>query len=281
MSRDRLIQDAYDDFLLSRKAALRTQSTLEFYHHTLGRFVKWVPVDDPKDLSARHVRQFLSTLAESRLTDSTLHAHARSIRAFCRFLLAEEYIGRPIQFEMPHMAKRIMPRLSLEQVQRLIQASRNAKERAVVLTLLDSGLRRSEVCNLRWADVNLETGIILVRSGKGRKDRLAVVGVKTRRALLKWRRQTRHEAQDTVFFLKPSGLRGLLRRLGDRAGFRASPHMFRRSFASLSHAGGMDLISLQALMGHASLEQTRAYVNAATATLLAAHERAGPVDRLT
>jgi len=163
----------------------------------------------------------------------------------------------------------------------------NLRERAIILFLVDSGLRRQEFCNLERKDINLQTGVVTVRQGKGRKDRIAVVGATTRRALLRyWQTCANQEENAPAFQTKdgqrftPAGLRSLLLRLGHKAGVHITPHALRRTFATLALQGGMDLISLQTLLGHSDIATTRRYVQWLDDDLLKAHKKASPIDNL-
>lgn len=161
-----------------------------------------------------------------------------------------------------------------------------ARDKAVVLLMADTGLRRSEVVALDWGDLDLRAGLVRVRRGKGGKARSVVVGARTRRALMRYRRQVPHAEADPVFQsqrgggrLTGGGLHTWLRRAGERAGLRVSAHALRRTFATLSLAAGMDALHLQALLGHSTLEMVRRYVQMVETDLVAAHREHGPVDR--
>lgn len=276
---DHLIREAYLDFILSRKVAQLAPKTIDFYEYTAGAFVEWLSLTDPADITTRHVRAFLAETAEQDVKDSTLHAFARGVRAFLNFCSAEGYIPEPIKVQMPRVANKRLPVLNAEDVRRVIDACRKPRDRALVLVMVDTGLRRSEVAGLTWGDVDLSTGVIRVIQGKGRRDRTVVVGLRTRRSLLKLRRSVPHELNDSVFGLKPAGVRQALRRLGDRTGLHLSPHVLRRTFATLALRGGMSPLHLQRLLGHTSLEMTRRYIQLVDQDLVDEHERSGPVDR--
>ena len=150
--------------------------------------------------------------------------------------------------------------------------------------MVDTGLRRTELVNMNWKDVDLKTGVALVRRGKGGKYRSVVIGVKTRRALLAYRSKI-NPAEDEALFqtrtgtrLKPDGLRSLLKRLGDKVNLRISPHILRRSFATLSLKAGMNLVHLQGLLGHSSIEMTRHYIQMLDEDLIEAHKSHAPID---
>ncbi|MGA2819913.1 MAG: hypothetical protein ABSF61_04555 [Anaerolineales bacterium] len=94
------LQTAHEDFLLSRRAMRCTPSTLNHYRFSSGKFVQWLErqgVTDPKDATAGHVRQWLAEDG-SHLKDTALHARARGVKTFLRFLHAEGYVPQLIKF---------------------------------------------------------------------------------------------------------------------------------------------------------------------------------------
>lgn len=288
-SASRVLQEAFTDFLLSRQAILCSARTLDWYTFTLGKVIQWLSkngVADPKDITARHVRAYLSECAARGLTDSTINNHARAIRTMLRFFLQEKYIPEPVTFQMPAIAEKRLPCLTAENVQNLLNVCQSHRDRALVLLMVDTGLRRAEVCALNWGDVDIASGLVRVARGKGGKARSVVVGAMTRRALLAYRRELNPDAEKPLFQtqqggrLSFNGLRSILLRLGERAGVEVSPHTLRRTFATMSLKAGMNLLHLQGLLGHSTLEMTKRYVQMIDDDLVIAHKEHGPIDNL-
>jgi len=167
-----------------------------------------------------------------------------------------------------------------------VRTMMGARDRALLLFLLDTGVRHAELCALDLADLNMESGSVLVRQGKGRKSRVVFVGAKTRRAVtayLKRRRDTCPAlwVTDEGTRISYDGMRQVIRRKAEQAGVpEPSLHSFRRAFALTCLRNGVDLISLQRLMGHASLDMLRRYLAQVTSDLQAARQKGSPVDRL-
>jgi integrase/recombinase XerD len=281
------LQDAYTDFILSRQAMLCSPKTIRFYHFTAGRFVKYLEengVTEPQGVSARYIRAYFASLASQELSDSYIHGHARAIKTLTRFWHKENYISAIPQFDMPTIAKKRLQVLSASQVRKALDACLSLRDKAIIMLLVDTGLRRAEISALSWGDVDLSSGMIRVAMGKGGKARSVVAGIKTRRALLAYRREIQHGEERPVFQtsqgtrLSPNGLRSALLRVGKRAGVHITPHALRRTFATLSSRAGMNLIQLQAMMGHASLEMTKKYIQMLDEDLLEAHKAHGPID---
>ena len=282
--------DAWTDFVLSRQAMQCTPATLAFYKFTVGVFLKWLEqsgVTSPDEIAARHVREYLAKLAGEGKSDTTIHDNARAIKTLTRFFNAEGYTAAPVNFDMPRVAKKRLPVLSAEELNRVIAACKNPRDKALTMFLADSGLRRAEVCALNWNDLDFSTGLVLVRSGKGRKARSAVIGSNTRRALLKYRRTLKDTTDQAPVFqarggtrLTGEGVLLLFRRLAAITGIPVGPHALRRTFTILSLRGGMDSLYLQALGGWADLTMVAHYAQMVDDDLLKAHKTASPIDNL-
>jgi integrase len=195
-----------------------------------------------------------------------------------------------IVFAMPKVEKKRLPVLTAEQVNSLL-AYCDEKERAIILLMVDTGLRRSEVVALNWGDIDWKSGLVRVVRGKGGKARSVVVCATTRRALLAYRR-IRFQAVGTVQENTPlllsqrgnrltgDGLLQLLLRLSTKSGIKFSAHALRRTFVILSLRAGMDVLHLQALLGHASLDMVQHYAQMVDEDLIQAHQVYSPVGNL-
>lgn len=272
---------AYQDFILSRQSLRCSKATMEFYKYTAGKFVEWLGDRVP---TAYLVRQYLAELAEQGKKDTTLHDHARAIRTLVRFFHAEGYIETPIKFEMPKLDKKRLPTLAAEELKQAIDACESKRDKAVLLFLADSGLRRSELCRLNWSDVDMQTGLVRVRQGKGGKDRSAVISPTTRRALLKYRQTI--TVKEPLFLsrtnerLTGTGILLIFRRLSKVTGLHITPHALRRTFAILSLRAGMDALHLQNLGGWSSLDMVQHYAQMVDEDLLQAHNQHSPIETL-
>jgi site-specific recombinase XerD len=276
------IRQAFDDFLLSREAMRCTPATLEFYRYTAGSFITWLElknVTHPEEVTAAHVREWLAGMPKAK--DTTLHAKARGVRTMLRFWLAEKYTPEAVAFSMPRLEKKRLPYLSTDQFKKILKAAPTARDRAILLLLVDSGIRRAEALALNWGDINFQTGAVMIRSGKGRKARITAIGAHTRRALITYRRNLK--AADTAplfqtdegMRLTAMGLRSIFERLGKRSGVKISPHMLRRTCAVQSLTAGMDVITLQKILGHADVSTTSIYCALLDGDVLQEHAKHG------
>jgi site-specific recombinase XerD len=283
------LRDAYTDFTLSRQSMRVSPATLQFYKYTTGYFLNWLEtqsVQSPAEVTARHVRAYIAELSVRELSDWTLNGHARAIRTMLKFWHAEKYLPDLVTFEMPKVAKKRLPVLTADEVAAVVKACPTPRDKAIILLMVDTGLRRSEVTALNWQDVDFTTGLILVKRGKGGKARSAVVGTTARRALLAYRRTLAPPA-DTAPLIQSKGTRftgtGLLqvfRRLRANTGIYITPHSLRRTFVILSLRSGMDVLHLQALLGHSTLDMVQHYAQMLDEDLLQAHNAYSPIDNL-
>ncbi len=285
------LQDAYTDFILSRQAMQCSPATLEFYRYTAGKFLTALEqqgITSPDQVQARHVRQYLAELTGKGKSDNTVHDNARAIRTLLRFWHAEKYMAEPVTFAMPKVAKKRLPCLSADELSKVIAACLSPRDKAITLFMADSGLRRAEVVALNWGDIDMSSGLVTVRRGKGGKARSAVIGASTRRTLLAYRRTLDNTSDNAPVFQSKGGVRftgwGLLlvfRRLTKRTGIHVSPHALRRTFVILSLRAEMDVLHLQALLGHSSLEMVQHYAQMVDDDLLQAHKAHSPIDNLS
>ncbi len=167
-----------------------------------------------------------------------------------------------------------------------------ARDQLIIFILLDTGLRASEFCSLSIGDVDLKTGKIEIKHGseggaKGGKGRTVFIGKATRKML--WRYLASREDSedpDSPLILNredrpftPNSLRLLITRIGKRAKVKkAYPHKFRHTFAITYLRSGGDVFTLQALLGHSSLDMVQNYARISEVDIQHAHQKASPVD---
>jgi site-specific recombinase XerD len=144
------LEDAWTDFLLSRKAMLVADTTLRTYRYAEGKFVGWLSkkVNSLDEIRAFHVRVFLSKLRDKNLCDHYTHCNARAIKTFLRFLYNENYIDEQITFQMPTVAKKWLPILSPSELEQVLNSCHSQRDKAIIMLLVDKGVRRAEACAL-------------------------------------------------------------------------------------------------------------------------------------
>jgi integrase/recombinase XerD len=282
---------ARQDYMLAKALQGLSQRTLDDYEEYTGKLLKYLD-SNGLDLTTGAIRQWLSTLDVGPVT---LGIRIKVLRTFCRWLAAEGYMKTDVMAPIPNpKVPTVFPRVLAEgDIRKLIQtARRKPRDLALVLVLLDTGVRASECCNLTLDDVDLDGRSLLIRNGKGQKDRNVYYSDLTARALRRWLSCRPDDGSDDAVFLSQQTGRRLSRnslavavkRLGTRAGIRGSgcsPHDLRRTFATRWIAGGGDSHSLQRMMGHTTTRMAEKYVFMAAGEVAEAHARYSPVARLT
>jgi site-specific recombinase XerD len=178
--------------------------------------------------------------------------------------------------------------VNVEAIRALIascQGENGRRDRVIFLTLFDTGLRAAELLALNAEDVDLVTGQVVVRHGKGDKRRVVYLGSRSRKEMRGYLKERGFEPgalfrREDGERLKYEGLRFIVKRRAEKAKVKAPGlHDFRRAFAVACLRNGIDLIKLAELMGHSTLEVTRRYVALVDEDLRLAHALSGPVDR--
>lgn len=287
------LEETVNVFLTDRKAKHCTPRTLEHYETRLGGFLRFLAekgITTLSQITAHHIRLYYIHLQDKGLSSHTVHTCARAIRAFLNFCVAEEFIDySPMQrVALPKREKKIPDYLNAEEVTALFDACETVRDLTVIMMLIDTGLRATELCNLNAGSIDQVTGMIHVDQGKGRKDRIVFLGNRSRKQLLRYYRHEGKPGDDEPLFvsektgkrLTRSGLRQLVKRAGDRAGLKVSPHKLRRTFATWAWRSGIDLHALRDLMGHSDLSTLPAYLGIDVDDLQRAHGQHGPIDKL-
>jgi len=283
---------ALDLFITAKEAERCTVRTVKTYRWTLRQFLDWLKARDVLEvqvITPHHIRQFLAGLDQQGCAASYIHIYARTIKTWVRFLHMEGLLAAdPMQkVAMPRLAHEVLPAFTPEEVKRLLSACHTKRDTALVLALLDTGCRAAELVGLNIDDIDLSTGAVTVRLGKGGKSRTTYLGSKATRALHRYLAERPPAGPDAPLFpsattaerLTTNGLLLLCRRLGQRAGVaRCNPHKFRRTFALWSLRAGMNIYALQRLMGHSELTVLQRYLALVEQDLQQAHRKCGAVD---
>ncbi len=299
------IQVANDDylpilvksFLIDRRTQGLSGGTIEFCRKKLKYFTDFCEsqsLTQVTQLTSDFLRQYISLMQENH-NPGGVHALFRALRAFLYWVEEEEIIPdwkNPMRkLKAPRVAIEPIVPVSLEDVTALLKTCKRGmftgeRDRSVLLTLLDTGVRAGEFCRLNLDDIDLGTGAIMIIQGKGRKPRVVFIGRRTRRAIRAYLRKRRDDSP--ALWVTRSGermtywaLTGVMERRAKLAGIqKPSPHDFRRAFALEMLRNGADVFSLQKLMGHADLQILRRYLAQSDQDTQRAHSKGGPVDNM-
>ena len=294
---------ACDAFLTDCQSRL-SPKTVRFYRWGCASFITWAhekhAVDDLPGVNTHLLREYLSDLRARDLKPATVRAAVRVVRSWFLFLEAEELLPgkNPMgRVKLPKLPKHILPAVASDDVRALLAAAKQTptpeRDVAIIFMLVDSGLRAAELCGLTWGDIDLTSGRVSVRAGKGDKDRFTFLGARSREALAAYRATLALAGPGDAIFqrsgqryvgggLRYDGLKRLLQRLGAAAGVvNCHAHAFRRSFAVEMLRDGADLVRLAMLMGHADSRMLeRHYLPLLTDDLADAHRAHSPGDHL-
>ena len=238
--------------LLSRFIASRRQGTspnsIRFYRICLSPFLNNYP------LNPEGINHFLSDLK----CGNAKHAYYRAIRALCNWAEKEGLItDNPIKhIDVPKVKSQILPSLTEDEVNYLIEHADNARDRAIISLFADSGMRLSELTSVKTSDIDWENQTIIIW-GKGGKQRKAPFTDRTSGLM---RECISHNGKgESIWHLNMWGIIAVLRRLEKRTGLPCNPHTFRRTFASNLHRRGVDIEHIMRLGGWESLDMVLRY----------------------
>jgi integrase/recombinase XerC len=247
------------------------------------------------DLTTRVLRAYLAWLHEQGYAKTTTARRITALRSWFRFLCRQGILATnpAAGLRGPRQDRKLPHFLSEKDLQRLLETPPadtplGLRDRAMLETLYSAGLRVSELTGLNRDDVDLDSGMATVR-GKGKKERLALLGPQALEALKRWLAQRelvspRAQTQPAVY-LNKNGTRLTTRSVGRLlekylalAGLdpRTSPHTLRHSFATHMLDRGADIRCVQELLGHRSLATTQIYTHITTHRLRDSYHKAHP-----
>ena len=262
-----------------------------------------------EEIKTGDIRNLLFYLhTQSGLSSSSIQSVWRTIRSFYNWANRELLVKRPDkEIPMPKVDTREISPYSEDDIKALLRACDSTnfsngikkkqfckkrptaiRDKALILLLLDSGLRVSECARLQIKDINLETGEIVVRpyrTGHKSKARIVYLGTKARSSIWRYLSEREVSEMDYLFVtlqgyqMNKDDIRQLFVKIANRANVRnVHPHRFRHTFAIQFLRNGGNVFELQRLLGHSSLEMVKKYLSLAQIDIQNAHKRASPVD---
>ena len=306
------VNQALDEFLAEEHSQGRAPTTVLFHRRLLTPLVTFLEERDRTDvasLGSSDMRGFFGHLyarsEAGEITRATVAAFDRSVRAFCSFCVQEKLLPEnPMKGRPRARPPRSLPdTLTFDEIHALLNACgedpMGRRDRALMLLMLDTGLRAGEVCALKAADLVLagDHGRVRVRAenSKDREERTVPVSAETVKALRRYLEDRPAQAQALFVSvaagtrklsadrLSGSGLNQLMRRRGEQAdvvGKRKWCHIWRHTFGKDYVLAGGDLETLRRLLGHSNLETVRIYLGFRTEEVEACHFKFSPVRQL-
>jgi integrase/recombinase XerD len=304
------MQNLVEDFLqFLRHERGQSDNTAKTYSAVLGKFVAWAQkqnLNDWKQVELKHLMSFLQHERERnletepkdsprRLSGESVYLEIAALRAFYKFAENEKILPQNVaeNLSLPRRWKRLPKALTDEEIRKLLapespDSPENLCDRAVLELAYASGLRLSELKNLRLEQLHLEAGFINV-IGKGNKERVVPVGKKAVEAISRYldvgRPKLVTPKSPASVFLTRRGtpfasvtlwlrIKNRVRRAGIARNI--TPHMLRHSFATHLLEHGADLRVIQELLGHANISTTEIYTHVAGNRLREIHKKFHP-----
>lgn len=284
-----LLNQFYTDLMLVKRDSEQTAIT---YKISAEEFLNWLVSEriKLKDVSVQNLLYYIIKRKENGASELTIAKDISGLRAFGEFLERKGMwtFNIALELDKPKAARNLPKVLSIEQIDALLDSIDKStlsgkRDDALFELVYSCGLRISEVCTLKAANVHLEERLILVH-GKGDKERLVPFGERAYQKILVYLNEVRPElvkgravAELFVNYRgEPISRKGVWKRFQELealSGVEAKVHTLRHSFATHLLAGGADLRSVQELLGHSDLSTTTIYTHVTDKQLEDAHEK--------
>ncbi len=240
---------------------------------------------------------FNHEVPNSEYSPQTIHSHVRKLRSFSNWLRDEGYTKRPVfeRLELPKLPQVKIAVLNPEEIQQILEAinpgtAMGARLMAMVLVMLDTGIRAGELVGMQLANVDWDRGVIRV-FGKGAKERFVPIGATAKQAMLRYVQTYRPQpARDDIhqvflsvdgYSLTVNAIVHIMGRLAESSGVqRLHAHLLRHTSGVQYLLNGGDTKSLQMYLCHATPEMTNHYEQLTNEHMMAQHRKYSPVDAL-
>jgi len=261
-----------EEYLLKLELKKYANSTVRTYVSFFEMFINFYKEKDLRTIDECDIRAFLQHLIHRNVSNSYLNLAINAIKFYYEVVL-----GMPNRFyeiERPRKESKLPTVISKEEVLAIIEHTNNLKHRCIVKLLYGSGLRRSELLNLKIQDIDSKRMLIKVEGGKGNKDRYTLLSKtaledlrkyykewKPQKLLFEGRKASKYSAESVLRIVKNAAKKA-------RIAQTVTPHVLRHSFATHLLESGVDLRQIQVLLGHGSSKTTEIYTHVATNTFM-------------
>ena len=271
--------------------------TLRSYRITLEEFTSFCQVrhiDKEKAFLPANLRTFIANLQLKNPARNTVLRKIATLRSFSTYLMRQGYLDKnPFKLLPSPKKEKLLPKfLSIPETDRLLDTTAQSKhfamrDKALFELMYSSGLRRSEVTNLKIRDIDFFNGLVKV-FGKGRKERLVPVTQAALQALKDYLATRKNPQANEALFLNKNGtpltgdgLAYIFKNtaIASHLARRVTPHSLRHSFATHLLGNGCDLRSLQEMLGHKSLSTTQVYTHVSLEQLKNVYNQAHPKSK--
>ena len=290
---------AIEEFILEQRVRGNSNATVTYYRNILTYFSEFAGNVDVTELTLQRCRAYYLYLAEDDINSVSVQSYVRGLRAFLKWLYDMEYIADNIcaKFKLPKATRKVIDILTEEEIKLLFDSipgdtEQAVRNRLIIALMLDCGLRLHEVVSLTVSSVHLKDRYIIVQQGKGDKQRVVPFGNFTGKLLERYLKLTSKVLPREALIIKVSDIhisegitdttiKQLFRKLKIRSGIqRLKPHLLRHTFATRYLENGGNIYSLQAILGHTSLEMVKRYLHLANTRIRKDFSKYSPLDNL-
>lgn len=258
----------------------KSKGTIVQYKYSLKRLFEFLGNRKYSEITTADIMAWLAHLKMSGAKSTSVRNQRSNISPFFTWLYHNRMIERnpcdPIKpIKVPNEEKKAF---SDDEVDTIRNICANPYERALVETLLASGLRINELANLKIEDVDFEKLVIHVKNGKGGKDRTTFITSVTKKYIFQYLKWNKHKS-DYVFTSRlgdkysTNGLGEVMRKMSERCGIHIHPHRFRRTLATDLARKGMPIQEIQKLLGHSKISTTQGYIETRTEKVEASYRQ--------
>lgn len=289
------ILEAYKLFIQEQMYRGNSNYTLDYYERSLKMFLNFCGNDmDIEDIDVVLFKSYQLYISENlNINRVSVRTYARAVKVFLRWLYFEDYIDIDVnKLLLMKATKDVIIPLSDLEVKGLINyydnfTYLNCRNKAMLMLMLDCGLRLSEVVNLKISDLDLKNNYLII-NGKGSKQRLVPFGISTKKQLVIYMQYRVNLNNNNSIFLNQNltaittnTIKMLFARLKKQEKFkRIYPHLLRHTFATNFIYAGGNLEVLRVLMGHSTINITQIYIHLAAQKHLLNDSYQSDLDRL-
>ncbi len=247
--------------ILEMKSRGWTAKTIKSYIYHIEKFLQ----------SEKLPKEYLFELLKKEKSTSYYKIVYASIKFYYEIINKTKDFQN-FKIKIPKKEKRLPKILTKKEIELMIDKTINIQHKLVIMLLYSSGIRLSELINLKWNDLNLLTNTIIVNQGKGKKDRITIIAKKAK----KYIKELKNNKKSEYFFFSQRNKKyseKSIQKIVENAGKKAelkikpTPHTLRHSFATHLLENGTDIRYIQTLLGHSRLETTQIYTHVANTHL--------------
>lgn len=258
-----------------------THKTKKTYSYCVSKYLQFIVKSklSPTNISAK---QYLLYLNSKKYDTNTIRLSSAAILFFLKEILKQNVSF--IEIPKPKKKKLLPKVLSKEEIKLMINSTKNKKHKLIISLLYSSGLRLSELQNLKRENIDPNRNVIFVKQGKGKKDRITILSQKIKTEILDYICNSTYKSKYLIEGRQgrkysSESIQKVIKLAGEKAKISRTitPHMLRHSFATHLLEDGVDIRYIQRLLGHQNLETTTIYTQVANNKL---ENIVSPLDKL-